>query len=57
MNGECSEADVLNCLTPTLQDNKLHKMLANVARQDKNYVGGEMLSETGGEGTSEANQT
>ena len=56
-NGECS-ADVLECLTPSLQDKTLHKMLANVARQDKNYVGREMLSDTESEGTSfEGKQT
>ena len=48
----CSKDQYPECLTPTLEDSALSKMLANVADNDKHYVGGNVMP-SGDESTPE----
>lgn len=48
----CSKDQFPECLTPTLEDSALSKMLADVADKDKHYVGGNVMP-SGDESTPE----
>ena len=43
----CPEEQFPECLTPTLVDGALSKLLKNIAGKDKHYVGGKVLLSDG----------